>query len=320
MKKLIIRLFFLLLFGVVMLAISVRLRTNVTDYLAGIKYKHELISKTVSPKIILVGGSNLPFGVNSKKISEHFNMPVVDMGLHGSIGLKYMGNEVKPYISEGDIVVMVPEYEQFYDKKGSLNGDISLLYLVYDFYPEGRQYVGWEQWMKLTPLFPQYASYKYRNFTNSKLMSLLNKPDMKFDSIYNQHVFDEYGDANSHSHLSPRHFEPHRSDAGINQSTIDYLNNFYEFVKEKKAQMYYSYPSLEERSYDLCIKPIAILEKELKEQAKFPILNSPVEYRMDNRYFFDTPYHLTEEGEQLRTDKLIADLEKAMGKSGVGSR
>jgi len=311
MKKLIIRLLFLLLFTVALLAVSVRLRTNVTDYLAGDRYKHELISKTASPKIILVGGSNLPFGVNSKKISEHFGMPVVDMGLHGSIGLKYMGNEVKPYINAGDIVVMVPEYEQFYDKKGSLNGDISLLYLVYDFYPEGRQYVGWEQWMKLTPLFPQYASYKYRNFTNAKVMSLLNKNDFKFDSIYNRNVFDEFGDANSHSHLHPRPFEPHRSDAGINQSTINYLNDFYEYVKEKKALMFYSYPSLEEKSYDLCIKPIVLLEKELNVQAKFPLLNTPAEYRMERRYFFDTPYHLTEEGEQLRTEKLIADLDKA---------
>ena len=311
MKKLITRLLFLLLFTVSLLAVSVQLRTNVTDYLAGDRYKHELISKTSSPKIILVGGSNLPFGVNSKKISEHFGMPVVDMGLHGSIGLKYMGNEVKPYINAGDIVVMVPEYEQFYDKKGSLNGDISLLYLVYDFYPEGRQYVGWEQWMKLTPLFPQYASYKYRNFTNSKVMSLLNKSDFKFDSVYNQNVFDEFGDANSHSHLQPRPFESHRSDAGINQSTINYLNDFYEYVKEKKAHMFYSYPSLEEKSYDLCIKPIALLEKELNAQAKFPLLNTPAQYRMQHRYFFDTPYHLTEEGEQVRTEKLISDLDKA---------
>lgn len=38
------------------------------------------------PKIILVGDSNVAFGMNSKKIEEELGMPVVNLGLHGALG------------------------------------------------------------------------------------------------------------------------------------------------------------------------------------------------------------------------------------------
>ena len=51
------------------------------SYLAAILEKDRLIRNTPSPKIILVGGSNLAFGIDSKAIEDSLGLHVVNMGL-----------------------------------------------------------------------------------------------------------------------------------------------------------------------------------------------------------------------------------------------
>src|SRR5678816_2773153 len=74
--------------------------TNVRDdsYLAAVLEKDRLIRNTPSPKIILVGGSNLAFGIDSKAIEDSLGLHVVNMGLYAKLGLKYMLAQVRPYI------------------------------------------------------------------------------------------------------------------------------------------------------------------------------------------------------------------------------
>ncbi len=73
-----------------------------------------LLDNTPSPRIVFVGGSNLAFGLDSKRIEDSFNLPVLNYGLHAGIGLKFMVDDVEQYVRKGDIVIFVPEYEHFY--------------------------------------------------------------------------------------------------------------------------------------------------------------------------------------------------------------
>ena len=53
--------------------------------------KQDMLSReNRQPSIILVGGSNVAFGYNSKIISDSMNMDVINFGLHAGFGLKYI--------------------------------------------------------------------------------------------------------------------------------------------------------------------------------------------------------------------------------------
>src|SRR6476661_8416978 len=108
------------------------------DYIAAVLEKDRLIRNTPSPKIILVGGSNLAFGVDSKLLQDSLRLPVVNMGLYAKLGLRYMLAQVKPYIRAGDIVVVVPEYDQFYGQfsEGDNTLNTALLYAPRDRIPD----------------------------------------------------------------------------------------------------------------------------------------------------------------------------------------
>ncbi len=66
------------------------------------------------PAIVLFGGSNVAFGYDSKIIYDSLHIPVINAGLHASVGLKYMIDDCFPNLKKGDILVFSPEYDHFY--------------------------------------------------------------------------------------------------------------------------------------------------------------------------------------------------------------
>ena len=73
-------------------------RASDDNYLAAVLEKDRLIRSTPSPKIILVGGSNLAFGIDSRMLRDSLNVNIVNMGLYAKLGLRYMLAQVKPYV------------------------------------------------------------------------------------------------------------------------------------------------------------------------------------------------------------------------------
>ena len=78
-------LFILLLSGVLLIALLFIPNNKIPDNSLFASYdKHQRLSSITEPKIILVGGSNLPFGVKSKMLEDSLGMPVVGMNTYGN--------------------------------------------------------------------------------------------------------------------------------------------------------------------------------------------------------------------------------------------
>ena len=158
------------------------------DYYYGASIdKHRLLEITSSPRIIFIGGSNLAFGLDSKLIEQEFSVPVINMSLHAGLGLNYMLNEVKPYIRDKDILIIVPEYETYYN--GELDGNGEILMGLLDANPLLIQYFSVRQILRLLSYIPQLfraklqsSKCRFCNITTSK------------ERIYRRDAFNNYGD------------------------------------------------------------------------------------------------------------------------------
>lgn len=124
----------LLLAFCVVLVIAWHIPTNQGDYLAEIVVKEKLLKTTTSPRIILVGGSNLAFGIDSQTLGKLTHKHVVNMGLNAGLGLKFMLKEVEDELKPGDEVVLCPEYEHFY--ASGADGEQPLAQALFDYVPE----------------------------------------------------------------------------------------------------------------------------------------------------------------------------------------
>lgn len=294
--------------------------TNVRDdsYLAAVLEKDRLIRNTPSPKIILVGGSNLAFGIDSKAIEDSLGLHVVNMGLYAKLGLKYMLAQVRPYIKPGDVVLVVPEYDQFYGDFA--NGDntlnTALLYAPADRIPD---------FIRSYSIIDVVLRPRVENARRSFLRAFaaaVGKEEVLFpqdtNTVYNRHSFNQYGDAVSHldkKGLNPDSIfvKPLPPLKDFNRRTLEDLNSIASKAKEEQAHAYFLFPSYIDRSYVINVAAIDSLKRKLAGGMDMPIVGTPKDFVMSGRYFFDTRYHLNREGRDLRTLKMI-DVLRAQGR------
>ena len=125
MKKFIIKaIVFLLLILSTIFAVIYLQPVDPDKYLMVMLDKHKLLRTTPQPRVILVGDSSLAFGMDSAMIKKATGYNVVNMGLHGGLGLIYIMDELKPYLKKDDIVIFALDYTHY---MGIGTGDNTLI-------------------------------------------------------------------------------------------------------------------------------------------------------------------------------------------------
>ncbi len=304
--------------GTGMLATRNDARASDNSYLGAILEKDQLLRRTPSPRIILVGGSNLAFGVDSKAIEDSLHVPVANMGLYAKLGLRYMLAQVTPYVRPGDVIIIVPEYDQFYGDFA--NGDNTLnAALLYT--PPDR--VG--DFIKSYSVIDVLIRPRVENARESLLRTAaaaIGREEQFFppdtNPVYNRHSFNRYGDAVSHLTMKSMNpdsifVKPLPPMKALNRKTIDDLNALSAVVTQRNAHAYFLFPSYIDRSYTINVAAIDSLATKLKADMKIPVVGSPRDFVYPARMFFDTRYHLNAEGRALRTLDLIRTLQSLPG-------
>jgi hypothetical protein len=266
--------------------------------------KHTMIKKIASKKIILLGGSNISFGINSEELAKKYKKPVINMALNAGIGLEYMVNDIKPYINKGDRLILIPEYENFYTD--TFYGEMELVSIVFDVEPNSKQLLNQKQWLYLLKYLPTYSAKKIKN----AIPSLFNTPSDIVD-VYHRNSFNEYGDAYIHWNLpnqSYSHLSPGNGREMVNEEVIQFLKKFKAFVATKDAELIIFPPVIDQTSYDNQKTIIRESEKKLKANG-VSFATDPINYRYDDSFFFNSYYHLNKTGVDKRTAQLINDLD-----------
>jgi hypothetical protein len=283
------------------------------NYLAAVLEKDRLIRNTPSPKVILVGGSNLAFGIDSKLMQDSLGLRVVNMGLYAKLGLRYMLAQVKPYIRAGDIVVVVPEYDQFYGKfsEGDNTLNTALLYAPRDRIPD---FV--KSYSVVDVVLRPRVENARRSFLTglADLFGVKNKyfpPDT--NPVYNRHSFNEFGDAISHLGKKPENpdsifVKPHPPPSDFSRKALEELNDIGDVSRERGAHPYFLFPSYLDRAYAINVGSIAGLREKLEREMRIPILGTAQEFVYPGKWFFDTRYHLNELGRDVRTMEMVTLL------------
>jgi len=270
-----------------------------------IQYKKDsLLLNTISPRIIFIGGSNLSYGLNSQLIKDSLALNPINTSIHAGVGLKYMLRHTINYIKEGDTIIIAPEYHQFYGTFA--NGEAVLLPLLFEISYDFSN-LDFKQFLTLSQFFGDYISSKLKFWNDLKSDKLIKN---ELNGLYS---YNKYGDAYMHWSLpKPISFIKYSIGGDFNNEVIKLLIEFEKKIKEKNAHFFITFPCIAESSSKQGFVQIKIIEKKLKEQG-FNILGTPERYFFNDSLIFNTAYHLTKEGVDLRTIKLIEDFKKAHG-------
>jgi len=262
--------------------------------------KDSLLKETPSPRIIFVGGSNLSFGLNSQLIYDSLHINPINTAIHGNLGLVYMMEHTLPFIKQDDIVILSPEYHQFYGNMA--DGSEELLRTLVEVSPKEIKNIDGQQFINIMSELPKYA------FSKFKPSEYFTRPDLT--GIYSVNSFNKYGDAYIHWGQQSQTVNPDQPiKQSLNKEVIKNLKRFEEHLKAKKALLYITFPCYGATSYANNEMQIAKLYDEIKSEG-FNVISSPQEYKMPDSLIFNTNYHLTKQGVDIRTRLLIHDIKQ----------
>lgn len=294
-------------------------RQDETGFLAANIDKLELLKHTAGRRLILVGGSNVAYSLDGALLQKKLDIPTVNMGLHGGLGLRFSLEEIKSLLHAEDIIVAIPEYEQFY---GQLNGSVELLELalvrpqaIASMRPANLfallggvhtlvqrktvyyvrtliKYVSEVQngapanWQTFQKLLPDWGITSRRAFdSGGNMVAHLGRPALGWGS---HGVLEEH----------PPPYE---------EETVNCLQRFQQDCLQHNAHLFVSMPAIPEVFF-APTKPFT--ERVYKDllKAGLKVLGPPQRYLYPSDCFFDSAYHMVGPCREKRTRQLVEDL------------
>jgi len=274
------------------------------NFFAGIADKHKWAASIKEPKIILVGGSNLAFGVASDSIEKALHHPVINLGLYAGFGLDFILKDALTEVKKGDWVVLCPEY--YLDKAGDNYSKQAATMS----YPEANKYINYAN---LKDKFEKKALFFIRYARNLIFFpNRISNPSIE-DTIsdYFRKGFSERGDLVSHLNNAP-----HKLDKFDKVEPQDYspeivlINQFIKTVEKKGAIVYWTFPSYSYSAYKGNLQGLSFFEKQIIEKVNCKKISQIKDDIYPDDCFYDTHFHLNGDCRIQRTNKLISALKK----------
>lgn len=281
------------------------------NYLAATCDKQSRLQRSRAPRIILVGGSNLAFGIDSTRLGQAFGREVVNMGLVAGLGLDFMLNEVEPALQPGDIVVLSLEYDRFSGGFNPLN-----LQQIIQYRPASLRYLELRQWNRVLlrggPAILGGIMRRALHFDDAT-----STAEIPASPVYVRSGFNAQGDLIAH-YGQPGSFvwspsagpETLHPDWLPTAAVQKHLRRFAEKCAKEGAVFTFSCPPQPPEILNTERKTVAAILQVLQTVPGLKILDSPDDQAYALPLFFDTGYHLMREGTSQRTAKLIGSLRR----------
>lgn len=269
--------------------------------------KHELLEKTPSPRILLIGGSSVVFGFRSDLMEEAFGLPVINLGLHAGFYRDYIFNEAEDAIGPGDIVLILPEYTNFCHYAPS----IDLLKVAY-FRPANLQFYSWRDWAWCG----DHGLELLTNLVNAGWNDRFKQhPPMAMP--YRWTAFNQHGDCATD--LSPR-YRPgpwHSLPAYYVEAekAVDRLLVLSAACRAKGARMFFGYPPHCKEVTTAGLPALQELDRYIRRRLDCPVLWHPEETFYPSARHLDSMYHLADEAARDHTRFVISRLKPHLSPS-----
>ena len=281
--------------------------SHANDFTAAIVDKYDRLNQTTGKKIVFVGGSSLPFGLKCELVEKELpGYTAVDFGLYAALGTVVMMDLSLSGISEGDIVILAPETDpQLYS----------------DFFTPRlfRTSIG-----DRTDLLSSLSSGRRKEAANAYYPVLYdrlrqrNDPTVPETELYARSSFDEYGDiafVRSRNRMSEG-FDSSKTvslSGLLDGGFVDEVNAYAKKVREKGATLLFWFSPINQAAVRFSDKEANRFMTRLADQLDCEILGDVRDTVYDLGYFYDTNYHLNDDGATMHTANAIKKIKVFLG-------
>ncbi len=272
--------------------------------------KYERLRQTEGKKIIVVSGSSSLNGMNSplfEKLMPGYS--VINYGTNVANPSLFFLDVISKYVSKGDIVVHAPEFfdssamgaNKFHAKMFRGNEQCYDIFRDVDI----SKYTGfWESFREFQVGNPQDSSLVpaiHQSGKDYQLPTELNKYGDR--STVRKSVRGSFGDPTQSFNYTKLQYEN--------------LNEIYKVYKTKGAKLYMSFGTYDKARLHKSAAAQSEYDKftqDCADKLDYPVISNVGTYIMEHKYFFDSEWHLNDEGAQIRTQNLAEDIKAQLEK------
>lgn len=314
-KNMILVIILILLLPTILLCFGLSLPEYYVDtYYAQLSDMYQKLKNTEGKKIVIVGGSNVAFGVDSAQMEQTlrdcgFDYTVCNFGLYAAVGTSAMLSLSEDFLDQGDVVILAiePTSETF----STYFGATAMLKCA-ETNPEMLLHLNKGQQSNVVGNYIEYLQERAEIRRTGMLP--------QGDGVYAKSSFDENGDlvydrAGNNMLLgydtaNPIDFQS----LSFGEDFVEQVNGYITSAEEKGAAVLMSFSPMnrgavvdasEDTVYDFFCR--------LQERFRCQIISDPNHYILDSGWFYDSNFHLNTSGMAIRTYNLTCDLLNYLG-------
>ena len=275
-------------------------------FLGEMPEKLRLLETTPGKRIVVLGGSSVPFGLCSALLMQQLpEYQVVDFGMYADMGTVVLLDWAKSAVQPGDLFIVAPEqsaqalscYVGGEDVWQASDGSFRQLSML------SSRRAG-----ALAAAFPAFAGKKLRYF-------LTGAP--KPEGIYARSSFNSYGDIDypfREYNILSQGYDPGNAISFsldvISPEFIDELNDFARGVYEKGGTVLYHFSPMNASALEPGTEgaDVDAYYDYLQQSLVFPILGDPHRCILESGWFYDSNFHLNASGATVFTGILAEDI------------
>ena len=276
-------------------------------YNAALIDKVDRLETINEPKIVLIGNSNVAFGFESRMVEEKFNMPVVNMGMHAQLGNAFHEEMAKINVTPGDIYIVC---HTDYGDDDTIEDGV-LAWSTIENHAELWKLLRVKDVPLMLRAYPTYLNRSLETWSRNKGNRYYR------ESPYSRESFNIYGDVEFDRECKWKQ-DGHVDEItpNISDVCISRLNSLDAYLEKRGAELVIAgYPIMVDGEPSEGFREqMEQFEQKLEERCECNVISDYQDYFYDRSYFYDTVYHLTNEGTVMRTEEWISDLESYFSK------
>lgn len=256
--------------------------------------KHQLLVNSTGPKLVLVGGSNVLYGIDGSLLEEKTNYSVVNYGLRAQTPLSFYEKEISPHVKSGDLILFIMEYGYYY---GASN-DMAVTYILQT-YPQGipsllPEYLGG---------FPEYG----RALVPDQLVHYIKGVPERNDIRISIDAWGGSTDLLDYDGYFVEEVGPDRIRRidEIDATFAPRMNQFARKMAEKGVTVAIVYPVLWDKLLAEHPSRLKELDAYLRSNLEIPVIGTPELFSFPREMLSNSPYHVNRNGREIRSQRLV---------------
>ena len=283
--------------------------------------KEQAAFAVTGEKVVLVSGSNIVFGLDSQKLAKSWNLPVINFGVHGGVGVAYILERSKRVLKTGDIAILPLEYNFYQDA-----GIISETLITHTFSDD----LGYFQSLSLVDKARFIAKTRFKILKKGLKASFRDDADGHGKNLVDNSRMGEYRVENMNAYGDQINLEPEKISSKDrdkikkikapkplkmrNSVPSDYsrsvIRNYISWAKENGVCLVFMPPNYMyfDGYKESVYRQFFLKIKSFIAGNGIPYIGDPYDYMYDRSYYFGTIYHLDSLGVEKRTEQVLADI------------